>query len=372
MHLVTMQLEEVEAIRDGESGSAEPYLWTVFFSVDANRYALDLTGYPDIVRLSGSINPRFGLGSQGNIGSKVSTGDIVAIPPTVGLYSSEVEEIIIPGRDPIPPIIACVMILMEENAVSADGAEAGHQALNRAIEAEINSFISMLNLVELDEAAAAAGISIFAEIELRFEQLKTRLSTTLVGTITDAIREQQGFFENIASFVDPDEPIGEPQVQILTLNEIPDMGLAFENTFRQIGGGLAGGSSLFDEAAPPHYIVRGNIRSRELVATRRNPVLIGSIEISCIRTITVDGLDIIAAVGGVSAEGAWIMDRSFAVQSVIRGDLSFFVGQGDDRVDVHVVIPGDGGEAFLRTDPDETTENNLLSLPICPIYVDEI
>jgi len=371
MHLVTMQLEEIEAIRDGESGPAEPYLWTVFFSVDANRYTLDFSGFPSVVRLSGAIQPRFGLGSQGNIGDEFSSGDIVQIPSPVGFYSVEVEEISIPTREPLPPIIVCIMILLEENAVSADGAEAGHQALNNTIQTEINTFIAGLNLVELEAAASAAGISVFEEIEIRFDQLKDRLSGSLPGVIADAIQDQQNFLENIASLFDRDEPIGDPQVQIITQDQIPDIGLNFENTFRPTGGGLAGGGGVFDEPDPPHYVIRGNIRTRELIPKRRNPSLTGSLQISCIRTISIRGLEVIAAVGGVDAEGAWIMDRSFAVQSVLLGDLSFFTEEGGVRTDVHVVMPEDGGEPFLRSNPDDTEENNLLSLPICPIFVDE-
>jgi hypothetical protein len=53
-----------------------------------------------------------------------------------------------------------------------------------------------------------------------------------------------------------------------------------------------------------------------------------------------------------------------AIQDIERGDYSYFVDiSGVGSVDIHVV-PSENGK-YLRTDPDQTTRNNLDELPDC-------
>lgn len=52
-----------------------------------------------------------------------------------------------------------------------------------------------------------------------------------------------------------------------------------------------------------------------------------------------------------------------AIEDIENKDYRYFVKIGSKEVDVHVVTVN--GEKHLRTDPDETTSNNLDDLPDC-------
>ena len=48
----------------------------------------------------------------------------------------------------------------------------------------------------------------------------------------------------------------------------------------------------------------------------------------------------------------------------IEAGANYYVEVGHQRV--AVIVAERDGRKYLRTDPDKTTENNLLSLPHCP------
>jgi hypothetical protein len=59
----------------------------------------------------------------------------------------------------------------------------------------------------------------------------------------------------------------------------------------------------------------------------------------------------------------WLKDEATVIAEVEAG-REYFVEVSSARV--RVVVAEREGRKYLRTDPDETSENNLLSLPSCP------
>jgi hypothetical protein len=82
-------------------------------------------------------------------------------------------------------------------------------------------------------------------------------------------------------------------------------------------------------------------------------------EITCIVPDSSDSDQRIDSVGG-----AWGTKSELLVIADIEAGAEYFVEVDGDLVDVH--IDERDGHQYLRTDPDKTTANNLLSLPTCP------
>lgn len=61
---------------------------------------------------------------------------------------------------------------------------------------------------------------------------------------------------------------------------------------------------------------------------------------------------------------SWKLTEEEAIASIESGFSSYYVKQGGKEVEV--VIDERNGRKYLRTDPDDTKENNLLSLEDCP------
>ncbi len=59
----------------------------------------------------------------------------------------------------------------------------------------------------------------------------------------------------------------------------------------------------------------------------------------------------------------WTLSEDVVIGEIEDG-ANYYVEVGDERV--LVVVAQQDGRKYLRTDPDKTTENNLLSLPHCP------
>ena len=83
-------------------------------------------------------------------------------------------------------------------------------------------------------------------------------------------------------------------------------------------------------------------------------------KISCIIPDPAGPTDRIVGVGGLFG---WT-EREDTVVGEIEDGANYYVEVDDERVPV--IVAEDDGRKHLRTDPDKTTQNNLLSLPHCP------
>jgi hypothetical protein len=82
-------------------------------------------------------------------------------------------------------------------------------------------------------------------------------------------------------------------------------------------------------------------------------------EITCIVPDSSDPGARIDAGGG----SGWQKDEDTVIQEIDNGTESYYTNADGQRADV--VVMRDKPTPYLRTDPDSTTENNLLKLPTC-------
>lgn len=82
-------------------------------------------------------------------------------------------------------------------------------------------------------------------------------------------------------------------------------------------------------------------------------------QITC---ITPDGSDPDRRIDRVGGSG-WSKSEDAVIEEIDNEIESYFVDVNGSQVDV--VVAKREGTKYLRTDPDQTTENNLLSLPEC-------
>lgn len=137
---IYLELDRIHCHDEGDGwGDAEPYLWTVFFKVDGSTVTVS-----ESLTLDGNATIHTTPGSHGNLGTTdVDEGDNVTIPANIGHWDTMLSPIgVTPPLDAliddVGGVVGVVAVLMEEDNVSDDGAEAGHQALNDAVSAALN------------------------------------------------------------------------------------------------------------------------------------------------------------------------------------------------------------------------------------------
>ncbi|MFT4025170.1 MAG: hypothetical protein QM664_15455 [Flavihumibacter sp.] len=192
---VVFSLDRLHCHDEGDGwGSAEPYLWTVYFKIDGETCRLN-----DSLMLEGTATVFTTPGSHGNLGdTDVDAGDNVAIPAAIGRQSMNLIPIPVPdwvkaiGTDDVAAVAGCIAILMEEDNVSDDGANAGHQSLNVAVQDALNGIIPTLG---------------FTNQEISDEDMEA-LTSKIQSRVKDAIKSQQNIFENIWSWLNADDFVG--------------------------------------------------------------------------------------------------------------------------------------------------------------------
>jgi len=132
-----ISLDNVHCFDEGDGpGNAEPYLWSVFFKIDGDNYAVEtgsgLIGFPVIFSTNGH---------HGNLNNTdVDEGDDVPVPESIGVFESTLKPI--PVNDPfikslvgddLPGICGVVLVLMEEDGWPGDLADTGYTTLINAV-----------------------------------------------------------------------------------------------------------------------------------------------------------------------------------------------------------------------------------------------
>ncbi len=192
---IQLELDRIHCYDEGDGwGSAEPYLWTVFFKVDGDTVALG-----DDLFLHGTATIVTTPGSHGNLGdTDVDAGDNVTIPSAIGEFTTTLRPIPVPefvkalGVEDVGGVVGVATVLMEEDNVSHAGAEAGHAALNTFVQQAIDSLIPTL------------GVS---HPEVTDEDIAA-LTKGAEGAISGAIQAAQSGWDNFVSWLNADDQIG--------------------------------------------------------------------------------------------------------------------------------------------------------------------
>ncbi len=192
--LTRLELTKVHCHDEGDGpGSAEPYLWAAFFKVDGSTISVT-TG----LGLAGEATTQFTPGSHGNlVNTDVDEGEDVPIPASIGEWQTVLTPIPVPDSlsglvDDVGGVAGVVVVLMEEDNVTDDGAEAGHDAFNAAVRDAINKIVATRTVSNQDVSDA--------ELAAFEDQVSSAVS--------DAVADQQNVFENIWSWLNADDTIG--------------------------------------------------------------------------------------------------------------------------------------------------------------------
>jgi hypothetical protein len=239
---VNVKLVDLVCRDEGDGwGSAEPYLWTAFFKIDGSTVAIN----PDL-SMSGTAQIAFGPGSHGNLGDDdVDAGDVVPIPATIGEWTGQLKAIPLPYplSDLLPAVsgmVGFICVVMEEDWVSDEGAEAGHQAFNATIQSAFDTLINSNTLIDLlDPNAAVAQLG--------------NLMNSFKDGIVEAIKDKQSTIENLLSWLNPDDMIG---LYMETFTQAELLKWGFESFF----------GDLENEGS---WRVRGQITSAEIPTIAR-------------------------------------------------------------------------------------------------------
>ncbi|HET7234798.1 MAG TPA: hypothetical protein VFJ16_32590, partial [Longimicrobium sp.] len=126
----------------------------------------------------------------------VDAGDTVSIPSAIGDFETNLSPIhggpLDAFKADLGGVVGVVCVLMEEDNVTDDGAQAGHAALNNAVQSALDQIVATRSLSNQDVSDE--------EISQFTGQIQTAIS--------NAIQAQQNFFENLWSWVNPDDSIG--------------------------------------------------------------------------------------------------------------------------------------------------------------------
>lgn len=193
-----IQLTTVRCIDEGDGpGSAEPYLWTIFFKIDGTTAQVT-----EALRLTGRSTVVATIGNQGDLPRHdVDDGETVVVPISLGSFRTQMRPI--PLHTPLADVrdvagvIGMVAVLMEEDNTPASAIAAGHRALNRAVQAALDRLIPTLGF--LHQAPTAD------EMEAMTEQVGT--------AVLAAVRDDVSAWEWLMGLGNMDDKIGTMVVQ---------------------------------------------------------------------------------------------------------------------------------------------------------------
>ena len=188
-----IDLESLECIDEADGiGSAEPYLWTVFFKIDGETAFVDslfsLTGTSTVVGTSGN---------HGNLPNHdVDPGEVIPIPSELGDFETVLRPIPlqspIGSTDAVSAVVGCIAVLMEEDGTNNSSVAKGHAALDAAVKQALDELIPTLNLGH-DEPT---------------EEELTAMEEKIADAVSSAIEDDVGLWDWISVAGDMDDKVG--------------------------------------------------------------------------------------------------------------------------------------------------------------------
>jgi hypothetical protein len=161
---VNITLNNIHCSDEGDFiGSAEPYLWTVFFKVDGDTVSFE-TG-----TLQGTATVVSTPGNHGDLNTNsVDAGDDVPIPASLGQFSGFIKPIPAQNGTLLPGAFGYIAVLLEKDSTPDHAIATGHNALNQAVQTELNALIPTLtpaNLTKLDPVVKGLKDRVSAKVK---------------------------------------------------------------------------------------------------------------------------------------------------------------------------------------------------------------
>ncbi len=379
---VVVHLHRIHCYMEGDGwGSAEPYLWSIFFKIDGTTVQQDPN---NPFALVGGAEFYFGPGSHGNLSSHdVDPGDSVSAGPA-GVWQTKLSRITVYNpfqktTAAAPGIVGAVFVLMEENAISDSDAEAGHKALNAYVQKRINEFVLALDLFELtveaNKLAIEEGLSSSEALEkvlkARVGELKDALADGAKAEIKKAIKGELNIFQKLLAFFDADAMIGNHAVTY-SLDEILDW--PAKTVFGKagmtyvLGRKRASDTMLVNPDIGASFKLFWTVEGKQHFASVPDNIIPSEheLEITTIRKAYSNAWksNYISHVGGLTGDQEpWLLPRSWVAGLIKQGDKDFYVRREDGgKTPVKVFTHEKTGNPYIATVPDETTTDNLLEL----------
>lgn len=191
---VTFDLAKLTCVDAGEIGGDEPYMWNVFFTVDGSTVSLR-----DDLRLAGQAAVTPTPGSHGNLqAGGTGPGQTIEIPDTVGRATVVLDLIRFPSSlsgamvGGGAGVAGCVSVLLEQDLVAGDAAEAGHRAFNAEVKRALDELIPTLGVGNVtpstDDLAALSG--------------------RIGDKVRQAILDEGNVLQDLFAGIDPDDVVG--------------------------------------------------------------------------------------------------------------------------------------------------------------------
>ncbi len=219
---VHLKLNNLHCYDEGDFiGSAEPYLWSVFFKIDG-----DTTVVNAAFALQGTATVVGTPGNQGDLPNHdVDPGENVPIPATLGDFTTRLKPI--PLLTPVGEmrsvggVVGLITVLMEEDNTPASAIAKGHVALNKAVRDSLNALIPTLNVAHRDPTPE------------EIEAMKKKIG----DTVTKAVENDVSVWDWLSGLGNMDDKIGS-EVFRFSQTELEAQGvsgISFQKRFKNEG-----------------------------------------------------------------------------------------------------------------------------------------
>ena len=179
-------------------GNTEPYLWNIFFRVDGDAITIN----PDFT-ISGKAVFHFSKGSHRNLRRSIHRDKTIHIPTDIGVWQTDLKPISLPYfEQDIPGIAGVICVLLEENNVSNDGAEAGRIALGQQVQNALNTALHDFEPKVIDIT------NIQNSIQDYFHSKVGEFAEGIERHVVEAIKTRQSLLRNVWSLIKADALIG--------------------------------------------------------------------------------------------------------------------------------------------------------------------
>lgn len=179
-------------------GLSEPYLWNIFFRVDGDAIQIN----PNFT-INGKGIFQSSKGSHRNLRLSIHNTNSLNIPREVGVWESVLKPVKVPYFEQfVPGMTGVISVLMEENNVSSEGAEAGRIAFGQQVERAMNGALQSFDPKVIDISDIQHSLSNY------FQAQVGNFVDGIEKYVIDAIKKRQNILQNVWSLINADNLVG--------------------------------------------------------------------------------------------------------------------------------------------------------------------